>query len=144
MTRQRWIAVLIGTVSAIGILFAMAPINQNFQREASFFGRVHWPLIWAMVLGIAVGGVVIAGIRLDPLISAIPAALIFLIFLPVFIDLWVPSWYPNWVRWRILAGFGTLPYAIVGALTAASLWPLLSGQARKSTVSRTEIGSPSQ
>lgn len=125
MSRKRWWAVAIGLAAGVGILLALRPMTQTFQMQASFRGTV-WPsLLWAVVLGIGVGGLAIAAVRFDPLVAAVPAFLVSFIFLPLFIDLSVPDWYPNWVRWRVLAGFGLLPYAIVGVLTAAGSWPAI-------------------
>jgi len=80
----------------------------------------------AAILGfVAVGigiGLAVAAARWHPLLTAVPAVIITLAYLPVFTNLWAPGWYPGWLRDLVEPGIlHGLPYTVVGILAASSV-----------------------
>jgi hypothetical protein len=115
------IASAIGLGVALVCLVALRELTPNFLDglDRARAPDVRGPLIWFLVLGVAIGAAAIAA-RYHYLIAAVPAAVLFVVYLSVLVDLSVPSWYPDWLSDIALLGFGPTPYVIVGVLAVAA------------------------
>ncbi len=102
-------------------LTSLREFTPEFQRAVSILNvsGTRGPLIGVMLLG-AVIGVAALGSRFHPLVSGVPAVLLFIVYLPLLIDLTIPDWYPDWLGDTVLFSFGPTPYLAIGVLTAVA------------------------
>ena len=122
MKRQRaLIASGAGLGSAVLCLIALREFTRDFFEglPRASDGELRGPLTWFLLLGVLVGGAALAA-RYHYLVAAVPAAVLFLVYLPLLIDFSAPSWYPDWLRDMAVLGFGPTPYIIIGAFAAAA------------------------
>jgi hypothetical protein len=116
------IAVAGGLGVSVLLLIGLRELTPDFFQAArgSPGGGITGPATWFIVYGLAVGATAAAA-RFHYLVAAIPAGLIFLVYLPVLLDSSIPMWYPDWLSEMALHGLGPAPFLVLGVLAFAPL-----------------------
>ena len=119
------VASIAGFAVTAVMLLALGEIGEDRDLAANLgdVGGVRLAVVWYTLLGIGLGLATLA-VRYHPLVPAIPAVLLFLVYhVPVFLGRF-PTWYPSWLHRAYMFGHPTA-YVIVGLLTAVSIWQLV-------------------
>lgn len=115
------VASLIGLAVTVVTFIALKELTRDWWAFANRRSQDRGYAVGLLLLGVGVGVVAIAA-RYHPLIAAVPAGLLFLVYFPLFFNLSVPSWYPERFRLDILVSYSPAPYLIVGVFAAAGVW----------------------
>lgn len=115
-----------GLVVTCVVFVALRQLTPEIMRG---LGRVdvteaRVAVLWMLLLGIVLGFVILAT-RSNPLVSAVPAVLLFIAYSPLVIDTAILEWYPGWLSISLSLSAGPTPFAIIGLLAGVAGWNIV-------------------
>lgn len=121
--RRASVAGFIGLAVTVVTFVALKELTRDWWAFASRSSQDRGYAIGLLVVGAGIAVVALAA-QYHPLITAVPAGLLFVTYTPLFFNVSVPAWYPEWFRRDILVSYSPALYLVVAAFATASVWHL--------------------
>jgi len=121
--RRFLIGVVGGLAISAAVVLALRELTPDFYRSAGIRDQAatRSVALWSLVLGVGIGAVVLAS-RRSALISGVPAAALFLLYLPLMVGS-APDWYPEVIQSAVLISYGQTLAVIVSVVSGRRrLW----------------------
>lgn len=118
--RRFLIGVVGGLAISAAVVLGLRELTPDFYniRDPAAARSVAF---WSLLLGVGIGAVVLAS-RRSALISGVPAAVLFLLYLPLMVGSSIPDWYPEVIQSAVLISYSPTLAVMVGVLAAAAAW----------------------
>lgn len=135
---------LAGLLVTYGVMMLSREAVADFLRSVGRGDAAshRWAALLLVVLGAAVAGVAILVARLGPLVAAVPAVLLLLVYSPL-LFLHFPGWYPDGLARFVLESYNVHVPLIAGVFAGAAAWEAAKQRPSAANKSSPEPGSDS-
>lgn len=112
-------------IVAAGIIHVLPAFSVAVRSHDSSGAQMAW--CWAGVIGVVLGASAIGGARYSPLVSGVPAVLLFALFLPRLVSTppVTPDWVPSFLAKVVFWGYDPVAALVVGVLAVSTVWGVI-------------------